>query len=351
MKVPLLTSWHSIRHPRCRDASGVVGDRAPAVIMGRRSPARGGGRPAVHTRYAIGVPADGCHPPSPEGARLQPGTRSSHGVHLLRDRRHDPQCGGTRSSRTSIRHVQHLARGHRAASRRAPGRSCRAPLRPAGPMERILRWPRARPAVIEDACQAIGRAPDRGEWRLAGERDGWGPFLLPTRTSAATGRRDDVTQDEPTASGSAVRLHGGTRQYYHDEWAQQPPRHAAGGVLLAKLPFCGMERRPAPNANGTSGLAGLAGLRTPPPTRPTSTSSTSMCAAERGRSPGFLRNGTSGRHLLSLASTCSPASPTWATPGSLRSPSRRWPTSSPAVYRAHWGQHAWVIESIRAFYA
>lgn len=76
-----------------------------------------------------------------------------------------------------------------------------------------------------------------------------------------------VTQDDATAERlRRLRLHGGTRQYFHDEVGTNSRLDTLqAAVLLAKLPFLAewsaARRRNA--GHYAAGLAGLAGVRTP----------------------------------------------------------------------------------------
>lgn len=111
------------------------------------------------------------------------------------------------------------------------------------PMERILAIAaRHGLPVIEDACQAIGaRRRMNGRWRMAGET-GWVGTLsfFPSKNLGGWGDGGMmVTQDGGTADRlRRIRLHGGTRQYYHDEVGTNSRLDTLqAAVLLAKLPF------------------------------------------------------------------------------------------------------------------
>ncbi len=110
-------------------------------------------------------------------------------------------------------------------------------------MERILAIAARRGIpVIEDAAQAIGarrRIDDR--WRVAGEL-GWCGTLsfFPSKNLGAWGDAGMVlTQDDALAERlRRLRLHGGTRQYHHDEVGTNSRLDTLqAAVLLAKLPF------------------------------------------------------------------------------------------------------------------
>jgi dTDP-4-amino-4,6-dideoxygalactose transaminase len=96
-------------------------------------------------------------------------------------------------------------------------------------------------ALIEDAAQAIGaqRRID-GEWRMAGELGSVGTFsFFPSKNLGGWGDGGMmVTQnDELAARLRRLRLHGGDRQYHHDEVGFNSRLDTLqAAVLLAKLP-------------------------------------------------------------------------------------------------------------------
>ena len=96
--------------------------------------------------------------------------------------------------------------------------------------------------VIEDAAQAIGaRRMLDGAWRLAGET-GWAGTLsfFPSKNLGAWGDGGMIlTQDDALAERMRrLRLHGGARQYHHDEVGTNSRLDTLqAAVLLAKLPF------------------------------------------------------------------------------------------------------------------
>ncbi len=109
-------------------------------------------------------------------------------------------------------------------------------------MERIL--PIAEAAgipVIEDAAQAIGaRRLLDGRWRMAGEL-GWVGTIsfFPSKNLGGWGDGGMmVCRDEAVAQRLArLRLHGGSRQYHHDEVGFNSRLDTLqAAVLLAKLP-------------------------------------------------------------------------------------------------------------------
>jgi dTDP-4-amino-4,6-dideoxygalactose transaminase len=110
-------------------------------------------------------------------------------------------------------------------------------------MESILDIARVRGLpVIEDAAQAIGaRRRIDGEWRTAGEL-GWCGTLsfFPSKNLGGWGDGGMMlTQDDALADRlRRLRLHGGTRQYHHDEVGTNSRLDTLqAAVLLAKLPF------------------------------------------------------------------------------------------------------------------
>ena len=109
-------------------------------------------------------------------------------------------------------------------------------------MESILTVARRhRLAVIEDAAQAIGaRRKVGGEWRVAGELGTAGTFsFFPSKNLGGFGDGGMiVTQDDALAERlRKLRLHGGARQYHHDEVGYNSRLDTLqAAVLLAKLP-------------------------------------------------------------------------------------------------------------------
>jgi dTDP-4-amino-4,6-dideoxygalactose transaminase len=95
--------------------------------------------------------------------------------------------------------------------------------------------------VIEDAAQAIGaRRKMDGEWRVAGEL-GWvtGYSFFPSKNLGAWGDAGMmVTSDDAAADRlRKLRLHGGAKQYHHDEVGTNSRLDTLqAAVLLAKLP-------------------------------------------------------------------------------------------------------------------
>ena len=95
--------------------------------------------------------------------------------------------------------------------------------------------------LIEDAAQAIGaRRKIDGEWRVAGEL-GWvtGYSFFPSKNLGAWGDGGMmVTSDDAAADRlRKLRLHGGAKQYHHDEVGTNSRLDTLqAAVLLAKLP-------------------------------------------------------------------------------------------------------------------
>jgi dTDP-4-amino-4,6-dideoxygalactose transaminase len=95
--------------------------------------------------------------------------------------------------------------------------------------------------IIEDAAQAIGaRRRVDGEWRMAGEL-GWatGYSFFPSKNLGAWGDGGMmVTSDDSAAERlRKLRLHGGAKQYHHEEVGTNSRLDTLqAAVLLAKLP-------------------------------------------------------------------------------------------------------------------
>ncbi|MDB4878609.1 MAG: DegT/DnrJ/EryC1/StrS aminotransferase [Gemmatimonadetes bacterium] len=95
--------------------------------------------------------------------------------------------------------------------------------------------------VIEDAAQSIGaRRRIGGEWTMAGERATIGTFsFFPSKNLGGYGDGGMiVTQDDAIAERlRKLRVHGGTKQYFHDEVGFNSRLDALqAAVLSAKLP-------------------------------------------------------------------------------------------------------------------
>jgi dTDP-4-amino-4,6-dideoxygalactose transaminase len=96
--------------------------------------------------------------------------------------------------------------------------------------------------VIEDGAQSIGaRRKIDGQWRSSGELGAVGTLsFFPTKNLGAWGDAGlMVTQDDALAERlRRLRLHGGSRQYYHEEVGTNSRLDTLqAAVLLAKLPY------------------------------------------------------------------------------------------------------------------
>src|SRR5881409_3881750 len=95
--------------------------------------------------------------------------------------------------------------------------------------------------LIEDACQAIGaRRQIEGAWRVSGEL-GWvaAYSFFPSKNLGGWGDGGlIVTSDDAAAERlSTLRLHGGAKQYHHDEVGTNSRLDSLqAAILLAKLP-------------------------------------------------------------------------------------------------------------------
>ena len=142
-------------------------------------------------------------------------------------------------------------------------------------------------ALIEDAAQSIGaRRKVDGVWRVAGELGTVGTLsFFPSKNLGAYGDGGMmVTQDDALAARlQRLRLHGGARQYYHDEVGFNSRLDTLqAAVLLAKLPHLAdwSAARARECRALHRGLRGTIPTSVPRgPTRPTSTSSTSTRSA------------------------------------------------------------------------
>ena len=138
-------------------------------------------------------------------------------------------------------------------------------------MERLLPLaPRYGLKIIEDACQAIGaRRSIDGEWRQAGEL-GWATAysFFPSKNLGAWGDGGMiVTSDDGTAERlRRLRLHGGAKQYHHDEVGTNSRLDTLqAAVLVAKLPHLApwSAGRREHAAYYSRALADVPGVRTP----------------------------------------------------------------------------------------
>ena len=97
-------------------------------------------------------------------------------------------------------------------------------------------------ALIEDGAQSIGaRRKVEGTWRMSGELGSVGTLsFFPTKNLGAWGDAGlMVTQDDALAERlGRLRLHGGSRQYLHEEVGTNSRLDSLqAAVLLAKLPY------------------------------------------------------------------------------------------------------------------
>lgn len=124
--------------------------------------------------------------------------------------------------------------------------------------------------VIEDAAQAIGaRRKIDGEWRMAGEMGSVGTIsFFPSKNLGGWGDGGMmVCKDADLALRlSRLRLHGGARQYHHEEVGFNSRLDSIqAAVLLAKLPHLAdwSSARRDRAARYTSLLADIRQVRTP----------------------------------------------------------------------------------------
>lgn len=136
-------------------------------------------------------------------------------------------------------------------------------------LERILAVARGIP-IIEDAAQSIGaRRMIDGEWRMAGEVATIGTFsFFPSKNLGGYGDGGMmVTQDAALADRlKRLRMHGGARQYFHDEVGYNSRLDALQAVILsAKLPHLAAwsARRRQNAAYYTRALADVAEVKPP----------------------------------------------------------------------------------------
>jgi dTDP-4-amino-4,6-dideoxygalactose transaminase len=137
------------------------------------------------------------------------------------------------------------------------------------PVERYAEQLRGVP-IIEDAAQSIGaRRRIGGEWTVAGERATIGTLsFFPTKNLGGYGDGGMiVTQDDGLAARlKTLRVHGGAREYHHDEVGYNSRLDTLqAAVLLAKLPFLEQwsAARRAHASYYDQALADVAGVRTP----------------------------------------------------------------------------------------
>ncbi|HEX5004762.1 MAG TPA: DegT/DnrJ/EryC1/StrS family aminotransferase, partial [Gemmatimonadales bacterium] len=128
--------------------------------------------------------------------------------------------------------------------------------------------------LVEDAAQAIGaRRKVDGTWRAAGELGTVGSFsFFPTKNLGAWGDGGMmVAQDDTLAARlRRERLHGGAREYHHDEVGLNSRLDSIqAALLLAKLPYLAAwgDRRREIAAIYSAAFTGLDGV-TPPAVDP-----------------------------------------------------------------------------------
>ena len=125
-------------------------------------------------------------------------------------------------------------------------------------------------AVIEDGAQAIGaRRKVAGTWRMAGELSNVGTFsFFPSKNLGGWGDGGMMTtQDDALAQRlKRLRLHGGAKQYHHEEVGFNSRLDTLqAAILLAKLPHLAgwSAGRRTRAARYTEAFTGLGAVRTP----------------------------------------------------------------------------------------
>ncbi len=125
--------------------------------------------------------------------------------------------------------------------------------------------------LIEDGAQSIGaRRKIDGTWRMAGELGTIGTLsFFPSKNLGAWGDGGMmVTQDATLAARlKSLRLHGGAKQYHHDEVGLNSRLDTLqAAILLAKLPYLDgwSSGRRVRAARYTERLAGLDAVVSPP---------------------------------------------------------------------------------------
>ncbi len=138
-------------------------------------------------------------------------------------------------------------------------------------MERLLPLARRHGlALMEDAAQAIGaRRLIDGEWRVAGELGGAGALsFFPSKNLGAWGDAGMMlTQDDALAERlRKLRLHGGAKQYHHEEVGTNSRLDTIqAAVLLVKLRYLAdwSAARRARAQRYTEAFAGHPAIRSP----------------------------------------------------------------------------------------
>src|SRR5688572_26207965 len=141
-----------------------------------------------------------------------------------------------------------------------------------GQMAEIERFSALMPniPIVEDAAQSIGaRRTIRGHPVMAGEAAAIGTLsFFPTKNLGGYGDGGMmVTQDDSIATRlRRLRVHGGAREYFHDEVGYNSRLDTLqAAVLLAKLPHLGgwSSKRREHARYYDQALAGVPGVRTP----------------------------------------------------------------------------------------
>jgi dTDP-4-amino-4,6-dideoxygalactose transaminase len=125
-------------------------------------------------------------------------------------------------------------------------------------------------AVIEDGAQAIGaRRMFDGVWRMAGELATVGTFsFFPSKNLGAWGDGGMITTADDALADrlKKMRLHGGAKQYHHDEVGLNSRLDTLqAAILLGKLPYLAgwSAARRARAARYTEAFQGLGAVQTP----------------------------------------------------------------------------------------
>ena len=179
-------------------------------------------------------------------------------------------------------------------------------------------------ALIEDAAQAIGaRRKVDGEWRRAGELGTVGTFsFFPSKNLGGFGDGGMmVTQDDALADRlRKLRLHGGARQYHHEEVGYNSRLDTLqAAVLLAKFPHLeGWSRARAERAGRyteafTGHPDGLPAGHRPGQRAHLPPVHRSGCRGGTSCRPISRPRASATRSTIRWRCTCSPASRTWAT--------------------------------------
>jgi dTDP-4-amino-4,6-dideoxygalactose transaminase len=232
------------------------------------------------------------------------------------------------------------------------------------PLERLLPLAQQHGLVlIEDAAQAIGaRRLIDGKWIMAGEQSWVGTFsFFPSKNLGAYGDAGlMVCQDDQIAERlRRLRLHGGAKQYFHDEVGTNSRLDTLqAAALLAKLPFLAdwSEARRRNAARYTAALAGSGAIKTPvvEPANEHIFHQYTLQVERRDELQAFLREreiGTAIYYPLALH-----LQPCFAYLGyregmlPVTESVMRRVLSLPIYPELTAAQQDWVIESIRAFY-